>query len=107
MADANHPSDYDADAYEREVGTAVSLDKGDHVGDGGLPERFENPGLPAHQPRMADLDDGAAKRAERQVVTLFGISVLGTLGFLAAYFAVPTDARMFFPEPAQSTGPRP
>lgn len=97
MADANHPSDYDAEAYEREVGSAVSLGDGDHVGGGGLPERFANPGLPAHQPRMSDLDDGAAKRAERQVATLFGISVVGTLGFLVAYFAVPTDARMFFP----------
>ena len=97
MADPNQPSDYDADAYGRDVERAVSLDDGDHVGTGGLPVRFENPGLPAHQPRMADLDEGAAKRAERQVATLFGISVLGTLGFLVAYFAVPTDATMFFP----------
>jgi ubiquinol-cytochrome c reductase iron-sulfur subunit len=97
VADANPPSDYDAEAFEREASTAVTLDRGDVVGGGGLPERFENPGLPAHQPRMADLDEGAAKRAERQVATLFGISVLGTLGFLVAYFAVPTDARMFFP----------
>ena len=97
MADPNHPDSYDADAYGRDVSRAVSLQDGDHVGTGGLPARFENPGLPAHQPRMADLDEAAATRAERQVATLFGISVLGTLGFLVAYFAVPTDARMFFP----------
>ena len=96
MADTNHPDGYDEDAYTRDVSRAVSLET-DHVGTGGLPARFENPGLPAHQPRMADLDESAAKRAERQVATLFGISVLGTLGFLVAYFAVPTDARMFFP----------
>lgn len=97
MADTNHPSDYDADDYGRDVSRAVSLEDGDHVGSGGLPARFENPGLPAHQPRLADLDEAAARRAERQVATLFGISVLGTLGFLVAYFAVPTDAIMFFP----------
>ncbi|MCA1783664.1 MAG: Rieske 2Fe-2S domain-containing protein [Dermatophilaceae bacterium] len=97
MADPNHPSDYDADAYGRDVSRAVSLDGGDLVGPGGLPTRFENPGLPAHQPRMADLDDAAAARAERQVATLFGISVLGTVGFLVAYFLVPVTGTMFFP----------
>ena len=88
---------YDQDAYEKDLTTAVSLDDGDHVGTGGLPARFENPGLPAHQPRMADLNEEAAKRAERQVASLFGLSVLGTLGFLVAYFAVPVTSTMFFP----------
>ena len=54
-----------------------------------VPERFENPGLPAHKPRMGDTDPAAAKRSERQVVALFGLSILGTIGFLVAYFAVP------------------
>jgi ubiquinol-cytochrome c reductase iron-sulfur subunit len=97
VADTNHPRDYDADDYDREVGRAVSIEHADQDGTGGLPVRFENPGLPAHQPRMSDLDEAAAKRAERQVATLFGISVLGTLGFLVAYFAVPTDATIFIP----------
>src|SRR5690606_6410460 len=82
--------------YTRDLSTAVSLD-GDVVGTGGLPERFEDPGLPPHQPRMSDLDEAAATRAERQVATLFGISIIGTLGFLVAYFAVPVESRMFFP----------
>ncbi|GGB93026.1 cytochrome bc1 complex Rieske iron-sulfur subunit [Cellulomonas carbonis] len=53
-----------------------------------LPDRFENPGLPPHQQRMADVDPAASKRAERQVVALFAISVIGTIGFLVAYFAL-------------------
>jgi len=53
-----------------------------------LPDRFVNPGLPAHQHRMADTDPKAAKRAERQVATLFTLSMAGTLLLLIAYFAV-------------------
>ncbi len=52
----------------------------------GLPERFENPGLPAHKHRLADTDATAAKRAERQVVVLFTISAIGTLFAMVAYF---------------------
>jgi ubiquinol-cytochrome c reductase iron-sulfur subunit len=55
----------------------------------GLPARFPNPGLPDHHHRMADIDPRAAKRAERQVATLFGISALGTLTVIIGYFAVP------------------
>jgi ubiquinol-cytochrome c reductase iron-sulfur subunit len=53
-----------------------------------VPARFENPGLPAHQHRMADTDPKAAKRAERQVAALFVLSMVGTLLLLVAYFAV-------------------
>jgi ubiquinol-cytochrome c reductase iron-sulfur subunit len=55
----------------------------------GAPARFENPGLPPHVARTGDTDPAAAKRSERIVVALFGLSVLGTIGFLVAYFAVP------------------
>jgi len=58
---------------------------------GTLPERFENPGLPEHRHRMTDLDPKAARRAERQVATLFGISALGTVLTLVAYFAIKFD----------------
>ena len=34
--------------------TAVRLDEGHIEGTGGLPERFQKPGLPPHVPRMAD-----------------------------------------------------
>ena len=51
-------------------------------------EKFQDPGLPPHRLRLADTDPRAAKRAERQVAILFGISVIGTVIFLVAYFAI-------------------
>lgn len=56
--------------------------------EGGLPERFENPGLEPHRHRMADVDPKAAKNAERQVAMLFGLSTLGTILLIVAYYAV-------------------
>ncbi|QDW64737.1 Rieske 2Fe-2S domain-containing protein [Oerskovia sp. KBS0722] len=40
---------------------------------------------------MADRDPKAAKRAEKQVVILFTISIIGTIGMLVAFFALPED----------------
>lgn len=57
-----------------------------------VPEQFENPGLPAHRPRLSDRDPKAAKRVERQVVTIFAVSVLATLTGIAAYFVIPLDS---------------
>jgi len=57
--------------------------------DGTYPERFQDPGHPEHHDRMGDNDPKANKKAERQVVFLFTISILATIGFLIAYFAVP------------------
>ncbi len=51
-------------------------------------DRFENPGLPAHQPRLSDLSEAGARRAERQVAALFSISIIGTIAFIVAYFAI-------------------
>ncbi|AXJ11168.1 ubiquinol-cytochrome c reductase iron-sulfur subunit [Arthrobacter sp. PM3] len=51
-------------------------------------EKFQDPGIPPHRLRLADTDPRAAKKAERQVAILFGISVVGTLIFLVAYFAI-------------------
>lgn len=59
--------------------------------------RFDDPGLPPHVHRAADVDPLAAKRAERQVATMFGLSMLSTLVFIVAYFAVRDDATFFFP----------
>ncbi len=78
-------------------GEAVRLDEGHVVGTGGLPDRFTNPGLPHHVPRMADLDESAAKRAEKQVAALFGVSILATLLFIVLYFALDVDQTVFIP----------
>ncbi|MGL4174587.1 MAG: cytochrome bc1 complex Rieske iron-sulfur subunit [Dermatophilaceae bacterium] len=78
-------------------GTLVRLDDGHVTGTGGLPERFENPGLPPHVPRMADQDEKAATRAERQVVTLFGLSMLGTVLFMVLYFLIDVEQTVFIP----------
>lgn len=51
-------------------------------------EEFQDPGIPPHRLRLADTQPRAAKRAERQVAILFGISVLGTLLFFFAYYGV-------------------
>ena len=60
-------------------------------GDAALPERFENPGLPAHRHRLGDTDPKAARNAERQVALLFVLSMLGTVIFVVSYFAFPID----------------
>jgi len=57
--------------------------------DGTLAERFENPGLHEHKPRQADVDPKTGKRVERQVLFLFTLSILGTIGVVWAYFALP------------------
>ena len=78
------------DSPGREV---VATDRG-----GAVPVRFENPGLVPHRHRLSDVDPKAAKRAERQVATLFGISALGTLLTLVAYFTIKFDTPMSFLE---------
>jgi ubiquinol-cytochrome c reductase iron-sulfur subunit len=50
--------------------------------------RYENPGIPAHVYRRSDIDPKAATRREREVAAFFGLSTLGTLLFIVAYFAV-------------------
>jgi ubiquinol-cytochrome c reductase iron-sulfur subunit len=50
---------------------------------------FQDPGLPAHRPRVTDLDPKAAKRAERQVALLFLVAVAGIIGSMVCYTLVP------------------
>jgi ubiquinol-cytochrome c reductase iron-sulfur subunit len=80
-----------------QLGTAVRLDQGHIEGSGGIPERFVDPGLPPHVNRSADLSEHAARRAERQVATLFGISMVATVIFLVAYFAIDQNTYGFVP----------
>ena len=51
-------------------------------------EPIANPGLPAHQWRPTDLDERAAKRAERQVAGFFVLSMVCTVLFVVAYFTL-------------------
>ncbi len=59
-------------------------------------EAIKDPGLPAHVHRKADHDPIAARRAERQVAAMFGISALGTLIFIGSFF-IPQDVFFFLP----------
>ncbi|MGC0142434.1 cytochrome bc1 complex Rieske iron-sulfur subunit [Pseudactinotalea sp. Z1732] len=58
---------------------------------GTMPERFENPGIEPHRPRLGDEDPVAAKRSEWQVVLIFGISILATIGGVVGFYAFPVD----------------
>ncbi|MEU1124935.1 Rieske 2Fe-2S domain-containing protein [Streptomyces sp. NPDC005899] len=52
---------------------------------------FADPGLPAHKPRIQDIDERAAKRSERAVALMFTLSMLATVGFIASYVVFPVD----------------
>ena len=78
-------------------GRPVPLDQGHIEGTGGIPQHFADPGLPSHVHREADLSERAAKKAERQVALMFIISIVATLLFIVAYFAIPQDYRAYVP----------
>ncbi|WP_342372032.1 Rieske 2Fe-2S domain-containing protein [Propioniciclava soli] len=50
-----------------------------------------DPGLGEHVERYTDTDPAAARRAYRQVVTMFGLVPLLAIAFVVVYFAVPQD----------------
>ena len=60
-------------------------------------EAIKDPGLPAHVHRKADTDPKAAKRAERQVATMFLVSALGTVLLIFSFFFIPEDVFVFVP----------
>lgn len=66
--------------------TDLVASEGDH-----LPERFPNPGLPPHRYRSTDYDPKAARRAELQVTSIFALSMVGSIIFVIAYFAIPLE----------------
>ena len=101
-------SDHDAEPAEEPRSQPSSAARLDHRLDhspgqghievsGGMPERFTDPGLPPHVSRSADLDETAARRAERQVAALFGLSMMATVMFLIAYFAIDQKTYRFIP----------
>lgn len=53
--------------------------------------------LPVHRPRRADVDPRAAKRAERQVATLFMLSAVATVVFCIAYVQIPKSRLVHLP----------
>jgi ubiquinol-cytochrome c reductase iron-sulfur subunit len=55
-------------------------------------DAFQNPGLPPHRARVTDRDPKAAKHAERAIVALFYVSIVGAVFAMAAYFAFPIHA---------------
>ncbi|MFV2143168.1 MULTISPECIES: cytochrome bc1 complex Rieske iron-sulfur subunit [Isoptericola] len=55
------------------------------------PERFDDPGVPAHRSRLTDVDPKAAKRNERLIALIFGISCVGAIASIVVYFAVRPD----------------
>ncbi|KNX36946.1 cytochrome bc1 complex Rieske iron-sulfur subunit [Luteipulveratus halotolerans] len=82
-------SEHDDNLPEQSTGSSVvDLTQGHVEGTGQLPERFDNPGLPPHVHRHGDDDEAAAKRSERQVAALFMMSMLATVLFAVAYFAI-------------------
>ncbi|MFD9504962.1 Rieske 2Fe-2S domain-containing protein [Streptomyces sp. NPDC060035] len=52
---------------------------------------FADPGLPAHRPRIQDIDERAARRSERAVAFMFTLSMLATIAFIASYLIFPVD----------------
>jgi len=63
---------------ERPAGTAVIS-----------PDAIQNPGFPPERERVTDKDPAKAKRAERVVVSLFLLSIIGSVLAIAAYIAFP------------------
>ncbi|MEV0576768.1 Rieske 2Fe-2S domain-containing protein [Streptomyces sp. NPDC050392] len=57
----------------------------------GTDDPFADPGLPAHKPRIQDIDERAANRSERAVAFMFTLSMLATVGFIASYVIFPVD----------------
>jgi len=60
-------------------------------------EAIKDPGLPTHVHRKADTDPKAAKRAERQVASMFLMSAFGTVLLIFSFFFIPDDVFVFVP----------
>lgn len=55
-----------------------------------------DPGMEEHLPRLTDVDEKAAKRAELQVTAMFAIVPVFAIGFIVVYFAVPMNMTIDF-----------
>ncbi|NGO44185.1 cytochrome bc1 complex Rieske iron-sulfur subunit [Streptomyces ureilyticus] len=72
-----------------------AADKNGEVAVPGEKHPFADPGLPPHEHRIQDIDERAAKRSERTVALLFTVSMLSTIGFIAAFVAIPVDKSVY------------
>lgn len=52
-------------------------------------DTIQNPGMPPHRERVTDLDPKKDRTAERRVVTLFYLSIIGSVLAVASYVAFP------------------
>lgn len=69
----------------------------DHSGDLELPNGRPMPADVPHHTRRTDVDPRVARRAERQVALMFGLSALLTLAALVAYVVIPVDEEIALP----------
>ncbi len=53
--------------------------------------------LPAHKPRRTDVDPKAARKSERQISMMFGLSAVFTVLFVVGFVAIPVDALINIP----------
>jgi ubiquinol-cytochrome c reductase iron-sulfur subunit len=70
-----------------------------HDAHGDVPERLGYSPVAdvEHQLRMTDTDPKAARRAERQVATMFILSMLLTVAFVVAYIMIDKTANIYIP----------
>ncbi|QNE77864.1 Rieske 2Fe-2S domain-containing protein [Streptomyces finlayi] len=61
----------------------------------GADDPFADPGLPAHKPRIQDIDERAARRSERAVALMFTLSMVSTIAFIASFVVFPVDKIVF------------
>jgi ubiquinol-cytochrome c reductase iron-sulfur subunit len=87
--------------HEEEHGALAVEEHGHGHGHGAVVpsgDPFADPGLEPHEPRITDIDEKAANKAERQVALLFVLSAAATIGFMVAYTQIPRTAIVnFFP----------
>jgi ubiquinol-cytochrome c reductase iron-sulfur subunit len=92
--DMNHEEHGAAEAHGAEVAQGHEAHGAVELAE----DPFANPGLEPYRPRLTDIDEKAARRAERQVAALFMLSAVATIAFMAAYTLIPRDAVVnFFP----------
>jgi ubiquinol-cytochrome c reductase iron-sulfur subunit len=93
--ETNRPDDMTELGYRGEHG---GVERHGHGEVAAADNPFADPGIEPYRPRITDIDEKAARRAERQVALLFTLSAAATIGFMVAYTQIPrTAVANFFP----------